>query len=65
MVKRGLPVSISENQKRAPICAAFVQEMRTCFPELVVLYVREGDLEMGEKDGAVGAACTVFKDKKK
>jgi hypothetical protein len=38
------------NQERAPQCAAFVEEMRRVFGEdqVQVLYVREGDVEMGK-----------------
>jgi hypothetical protein len=39
----------SDNHKLAPICAAWVKEMREVFGEDVkVLYVKEGDFEMGE-----------------
>lgn len=40
-----------ENQKRAPICAAFVEEMRKAFgkDQVKVNYVKEGDLEIGAK----------------
>lgn len=38
------------NWERAPICAAFVKEMREVFGEDVkVLYVKEGDFELGER----------------
>jgi hypothetical protein len=36
------------NHKLAPICAAWVKEMREVFGEVKVLYVKEGDLEIGE-----------------
>lgn len=39
----------TSNQAKAPICAAFVEEMRRVFGEVTVLYVKEGDFEMGEK----------------
>jgi len=35
------------NQARAPQCAAFVEALREVFGEVKVLYVREGDVEMG------------------
>jgi hypothetical protein len=37
-----------DNHARAPICAAWVKEMREVFGEVKVLYVKEGDFEMGE-----------------
>jgi hypothetical protein len=37
------------NHKLAPICAAWVKEMRELFGEDVkVIYVKEGDFEIGE-----------------
>jgi hypothetical protein len=42
-------MSRDDNHARAPICAAWVKEMRELFGEDVkVLYVKEGDFEMGE-----------------
>jgi hypothetical protein len=38
------------NHALAPICAAWVKEMRELFGEVKVLYVKEGDLEIGERD---------------
>jgi hypothetical protein len=58
-------VSVSDNQKKAPICAAFVEEMRTCFPELVVLYVRENGVELGEPGPMGVVAAATFVQKKK
>ena len=43
-------MSRSENQAKAPICAAFVNEMREVFGEVKVLWVREGEFALGEKD---------------
>lgn len=42
------------NQDRAPQCAAFVAAMREVFGEdqVKVLYVREGDVEMGKEFNA-------------
>jgi hypothetical protein len=37
------------NQQRAPISAAFVEEMRRVFGEVKVLYVKEGNFEIGRK----------------
>jgi hypothetical protein len=38
----------SDNHKLAPICAAWVKEMREVFGDVKVLYVKEGGFEMGE-----------------
>lgn len=40
----------TSNHERAPICAAFVKEMREVFgaDQVNVLWVKEGDFEMGE-----------------
>jgi hypothetical protein len=46
-----LPVLVtkkSENQAKAPLCAAFVEGMREVFGEVTVLYVKEGDFELSE-----------------
>lgn len=51
-------MSKTSNHERAPICAGFVQEMRTCFPELVVLYVSENGFELGERDPGIGVVAT-------
>lgn len=42
----------SDNQKKAPMSAAFVSAMREAFGEenIEILYVKEGDLELGELD---------------
>ena len=41
---------ISKNHEKAPICAAFVKEMRDVFgADVKVLWVKEGDFEVGEK----------------
>ncbi len=39
----------SSNHDKAPICAAFVKEMREVFGEdqVKVTYVKEGELEIG------------------
>lgn len=43
----------TSNHDKAPECAAFVKEMREVFGEDVkVLYVKEGELEIGERDPA-------------
>jgi hypothetical protein len=34
------------NHELAPICAAWVKEMRELFGDVKVLYVKEGDFEM-------------------
>jgi hypothetical protein len=50
-------MSSRANHKLAPICAAWVKEMREVFGEDVkVLYVKEGDFEMGEpcRSGDIG-----------
>jgi hypothetical protein len=39
----------SDNHAKAPICAAFVKEMREVFGDVRVLYVREGEFELGGK----------------
>jgi hypothetical protein len=41
------------NQARAPQCAAFVEEMREIFgaDQVKVNYVKEGDFELGVKNG--------------
>jgi hypothetical protein len=45
--------STSENHDKAPLCAAFVKVMREAFDEDVkVLYVKEGDVELGQRDAA-------------
>jgi hypothetical protein len=43
--------SHSDNHAKAPICAEFVKKMREEFGEdqVKVVYVKEGDFEMGEK----------------
>lgn len=44
-----------ENQAKAPICAAFVKQMREAFgvDQVFVLSVKEGDVRLGEaKDAA-------------
>jgi hypothetical protein len=40
----------NSNHEKAPICAAFVKEMRRIFGEdqVTVLWVKEGDFEMGQ-----------------
>lgn len=39
----------SDNQKKAPICAEFVRQMREVFGQDVkVLYVEEGEVKLGE-----------------
>jgi hypothetical protein len=41
-------MSRDDNHARAPICAAWVKEMRELFGDVKVLYVKEGDFEIGE-----------------
>lgn len=42
-----------ENQKKAPICAEFVRQMREVFGEVIVLSVDENGVKLGEaKDAA-------------
>jgi hypothetical protein len=45
-------VSKSSNHAKAPICAAFVEEMRAVFGEVRVIYVKENDFQLGEPDAA-------------
>ena len=40
--------SRSENHQKAPICAEFVRQMREVFGDVKVLWIREGDFELGE-----------------
>jgi hypothetical protein len=46
------------NQERAPQCAAFVEALRTAFgaDQVKVLYVREGEVEMGKPTNSGNAA---------
>jgi hypothetical protein len=53
--------SAADNHEKAPICAAFVKEMRSGFPELRVLLVSEGTVKMGEKQPE-GAPCITAGD---
>jgi hypothetical protein len=39
-------MSSHANHALAPICAAWVKEMRELFGDVKVLYVKEGDFEM-------------------
>lgn len=39
----------ASNHDKAPICAAWVKEMRELFGDVKVLWVKEGDFEMGQK----------------
>jgi hypothetical protein len=50
-------VSKTSNQSRAPISAAFVEAMRQEFgeEEVKVMWVREGDISLGEKTDEVWA----------
>jgi hypothetical protein len=44
--------STSENHEKAPLAAEFVRKMRAAFgDDLKVVYVKEGDFELGERDG--------------
>lgn len=51
-------VSISENQRRAPHSARFVNVMREVFGEVKVLFVQENDVLLGEPQPS-GASCFV------
>lgn len=46
----------SENHEKAPQCAAFVRAMREAFghDQVTVLWVKEGDFELGEPYGERG-----------
>lgn len=37
------------NHERAPQCAEFVKHMREVFGDVKVLYVKEGDFEIGKR----------------
>jgi len=41
----------SSNHSQAPLCAAFVEEMRKVFgaDQVIVLWVKEGDFELGNQ----------------
>jgi hypothetical protein len=41
----------SSNHGKAPLCAAFVKEMREVFgqDQVKVIYVKEGEVQLGEK----------------
>lgn len=43
--------STSKNHEQAPLCAAFVKDMRDVFgaDQVTVLYVEEGEVKLGEK----------------
>ena len=45
--------STSKNHEQAPLCAAFVKGMREVFGEVTVLYVKEGEVELGEKQESI------------
>jgi hypothetical protein len=51
--------STSKNHERAPKSAAFVSAMREAFGEVAVLYVKENDVLLGEKQQE-GAPCFTF-----
>lgn len=50
-------MSKTSNQQKAPLCAEFVKQMREAFGEenVKVLWVREGEVELGEKKEEVCA----------
>lgn len=48
--KKKPAASTSDNHSRAPQCAAFVSAMREAFGQVTVLWVKEGDFEMGKRD---------------
>lgn len=58
-------VSTSNNHARAPVCAAFVKEMRDVFGDVEVLYVKENDVLLGGPDGAESASCFFPQPEKK
>jgi hypothetical protein len=37
----------TSNHAKAPVCAEFVEQMREVFGEVKVLYVKEGNFELG------------------
>lgn len=43
--------STSENRQKAPLCAAFVAELREVFgaDQVKVLYVKEGEVMLGDE----------------
>jgi predicted Mrr-cat superfamily restriction endonuclease len=45
----------TSNHEKAPICAEFVKQMREVFgdDQVKVIWVKEGDFEMGKPDGSV------------
>jgi hypothetical protein len=45
--------STSKNHEKAPKSAAFVKSMREVFGEVTVLYVKEGPVELGEKQESI------------
>lgn len=50
-MKKAKRLTSEENRVQAPICAAFVKEMREVFgaDQVIVLMVREGDVRLGEE----------------
>jgi hypothetical protein len=49
MEKQKQQASTSSNHEKAPLSAAFVKQMRQVFGQVSVLYVKEGEVELGEK----------------
>ena len=47
---RSVASTSKKNQEKAPQCAKFVENMREVFgaDQVTVLYVKEGDVELGE-----------------
>lgn len=47
--------STSNNHKKAPMCSAFVKQMREVFGEdqVTVLCVRENDVKLGEEEESI------------
>lgn len=49
----------NSNQANAPVCAAFVNELREVFGAVKVLYVTEGVVNLGEEMLGPFATCMV------
>lgn len=55
----------TSNHEKAPICAAFVKEMREVFGEdVAVTWVKEGDFEIGQRESAGVVATTEGRNSK-
>jgi hypothetical protein len=51
----------TSNHMKAPKCASFVAKMRNVFgnAEVKVVYVNEGDVQLGEKPQDEAATCSL------